>query len=153
MEVRCARCHLDKPITEYTWNRRKGRYDNYCRPCRAEYGRQHYLQNRERYIRNAHRRRDRETARRMDILVEFLLEHPCVDCGETDVVVLEFDHLRDKMFNVSHGVRTRRWDAVLNEIKKCEVVCANCHRRRTAERGGFMRYTRAPEVARQQRLF
>lgn len=63
----------------------------------------------------------------------YLATHPCVDCGEDDVVVLEFDHLRDKTANVSalvagfSGIKR-----VFQEIEKCEVVCANCHRRRTA---------------------
>jgi 5-methylcytosine-specific restriction endonuclease McrA len=72
-------------------------------------------------------------------LVTYLREHPCVDCGEDDPVVLEFDHLRDKKFSISEGLQGRRWQDVLDEIAKCEVVCANCHRRRTAKRGGFAR--------------
>lgn len=65
--------------------------------------------------------------------------HPCVDCGETDPIVLEFDHLQDKKFAISAGIRNRNWADVLDEIAKCEVVCANCHRRRTIMRGGFIR--------------
>jgi hypothetical protein len=75
----------------------------------------------------------------MQYLVDFLREHPCVDCEEDDPIVLEFDHLRDKKFSISEGLQSRRWQDVLDEIAKCEVVCANCHRRRTAKRGGFRR--------------
>jgi hypothetical protein len=75
----------------------------------------------------------------MRFLVDFLRERPCVDCGETDPIVLEFDHLADKEFSISAGLRGRRWADVIREIDKCEVVCANCHRRRTARRGGFVR--------------
>jgi hypothetical protein len=53
--------------------------------------------------------------------------------------VLEFDHLGDKSFNIAKGLRDRGWDALIAEIAKCDVVCANCHRRRTAVRGGFAR--------------
>ena len=68
--------------------------------------------------------------------LEYLLSHPCVDCGEKDPVVLEFDHVRGvKEWNVSLLVRSNSsWKRVLEEIEKCEVVCANCHKRRTAER-------------------
>jgi hypothetical protein len=43
--------------------------------------------------------------------------------------VLEFDHQREKCFNVSPGIRDRSWQAALDEIAKGEVVCASCHRR------------------------
>jgi hypothetical protein len=68
-----------------------------------------------------------------DKLLEYLLSHPCVDCGESDPIVLEFDHINgNKIANVSSIKNTKNWDQVLAEIAKCEVRCANCHRRRTA---------------------
>ena len=75
----------------------------------------------------------------MTYLLDYFETHPCTDCGETDPVVLEFDHLRDKRFNISNALPYRNWQSILDEIAKCEVVCANCHRRRTAERRGFLR--------------
>lgn len=72
-------------------------------------------------------------------LIDFFKTHPCSDCGETDPMVLEFDHLRDKSFNVAKGVRDRSWQALKAEIAKCDVVCANCHRRRTAVRAKYVR--------------
>src|SRR5258707_7901358 len=137
---RCGRCGELKPLSAFSWRRRaRLQRDNYCRPCRADYKREHYLANRERYIAAAARRREALIAERMRFLVEFLRERPCADCGETDPVVLEFDHLTAKAFGISVGLRNHRWDDVLREIDKCEVVCANCHRRRTASRGGFAR--------------
>ena len=62
-----------------------------------------------------------------------------MDCGQNDPVVLEFDHLRDKRFNVGSGLPYRNWESILAEIQKCEVVCANCHRRRTSRRIGAVR--------------
>ena len=53
--------------------------------------------------------------------------------------MLEFDHLRDKRFEISAALHGRNWQAILDEIEKCEVVCANCHRRRTARRRGTVR--------------
>ena len=65
----------------------------------------------------------------------WLKEHPCVDCGERDVVVLELDHTKGEKFkSVSDMVRGGySWDKILNELEKCEVRCANCHRRKTAK--------------------
>jgi hypothetical protein len=137
---RCGRCGETKPIDEFAWRRKsRGQRDNYCRACRAAYKQEHYALNREKYIANATRRRTALAADRAEFLVEFFASNPCVDCGETDPVVLEFDHLEDKAFNIAKGLRDRSWGALLDEIAKCEVVCANCHRRRTAVRGAFAR--------------
>ena len=137
---RCSRCGELKPVSTFAWHRRdRGQRDTYCRPCRAAYKREHYLANRDRYIAAATRRKEALVAERMLFLVEFFRERPCMDCGERDPIVLEFDHLADKKFGVAAGLRTHRWEDVLREIDKCDVVCANCHRRRTARRGGFVR--------------
>jgi hypothetical protein len=80
-------------------------------------------------------RKQRRTAENQAWIIVYLQAHPCVDCGESDPIVLEFDHLRDKERNVSALVLGGwEWARVLEEIEKCEVVCANCHRRRTARR-------------------
>ena len=74
--------------------------------------------------------------RNRQIVTEYLQTHPCVDCGNTDIRVLEFDHIKgEKLGNVSHGVhRTWSEEKLLNEIAKCEVRCCNCHRIVTIER-------------------
>lgn len=137
---RCSRCKAEKPDEEFAWRRRaQGQRDTYCRLCRADYKREHYAANKARYIASARQRKIALVEERTQYLVAFLREHPCIDCGENDPIVLEFDHLRDKKFSISEGMQGRRWQDVLDEIAKCEVVCANCHRRRTAKRGGFRR--------------
>lgn len=140
MVRRCGVCGETKPIEQFNWRRRdKGQRDNMCRPCRAEYKQQHYAANRRRYIENATERRKRVGEGRMQMLVEYLRDHPCADCGEDDVLVLEFDHLGGKEFSIARGLRDRTMAALVAEMAKCEVVCANCHRRRTAARGGYLR--------------
>lgn len=144
----CGRCGRQKPLADFAWRRiKRGQRDNYCRPCRAAYKREHYARNRQRYIECANRRTKRLVAERTGYLVAFLREHPCVDCGESDLIVLEFDHLRDKSFPIAQGIRDRPWRDVLLEIEKCDVVCANCHRRRTNRRGGFIRAVVAADMA------
>jgi hypothetical protein len=137
----CGACGQQKPVQEFAWRReRLGQRHNMCRPCQADYRRRHYEANRAKYIRLAGARRARVAEERFAWLVDYLTEHPCVDCGETDVLVLEFDHVRgEKKFNISRGIVDASWDALTSEIDKCEVVCANCHRRRTAQRGSYRR--------------
>lgn len=65
-------------------------------------------------------------------LVEIKQASGCVDCGITNHIVLDFDHLKDKKYNISQMVRDGfPWKEIKKEIEKCEVVCANCHRIRT----------------------
>jgi hypothetical protein len=137
---RCGRCGELKLADEFAWRRRtKGQRHNYCRPCSAAYHREHYLANKQRYVDNAAARRDVIALERWELLLAHFALNPCADCGENDPLVLEFDHLRDKSFNVSQGMLVYAWQTVVKEIAKCDVVCANCHRRRTASRGRFRR--------------
>ncbi len=66
---------------------------------------------------------------------DYKAEKGCMDCGEKDPIVLEFDHRirADKSFDISNALRLgTSIDKILVEMEKCDVVCANCHRRRTA---------------------
>ena len=137
---RCGRCGEMKPLKDFAWRRKaKGQRHNYCRPCHADYHREHYLANKERYIAQAAARSQKLYLERTKYLIEYFASHPCVDCGETDPVVLEFDHLGDKEFNIGQGLPYRNWQRILDEIEKCDVVCRNCHRRRESRRMGALR--------------
>lgn len=139
---RCGTCGAFKAPEDFAWRRRaRGQRDSMCRPCRAEYKQAHYAANRARYLANAMARRRALIVERTTYLVGYFAQHPCVDCGESDPVVLEFDHLRDKAFDIGGKLADRAWSDILAEIEKCEVVCANCHRRRTATRRGALRAT------------
>lgn len=99
--------------------------------CRACHQRYHY-ENWDHHMTQIRARKKRVRAESQAAVLAYLAEHPCVDCGESDVVVLEFDHQRDKSANVSALIAgASGLKRVFEEIEKCEVVCANCHRRRT----------------------
>ena len=112
-----------------------------CRPCRAAYKQEHYAANKRRYVDQARHRKRVLAEQRTLYLLDYFADHPCADCGERDPMVLEFDHLdeHEKVFDVGHALPFRAWSSILAEIAKCDVVCANCHRRRTARRGGHLR--------------
>lgn len=135
--LRCSRCGQLKPADQFNWHRKeRGQRGSYCRPCRAEYHREHYSANKQRYIDNAAEIKRQRRLERSRYLIDYFRSHPCVDCGETDPLVLEFDHRGDKLFTIGSELGHRNWQAVLAEIAKCDVVCSNCHRRRTwRERG------------------
>jgi len=60
-----------------------------------------------------------------------LLGGKCVLCGyDSHPGVLDFHHVdaSTKMFGISSGGLSRSWESIYNEIQKCILVCANCHR-------------------------
>ncbi len=72
---------------------------------------------------------------RAETIRQYKLERGCADCGyNAHAAALDFDHVRGiKLFNLNR-VACRSWEAIWEEVEKCEVVCANCHRVRTQER-------------------
>lgn len=133
-------CRGSKPVSEFAWRRIKlGQHDSYCRQCRSVYKKRHYRKNKARYAAQAAESKGRIKTLRTEWLLDYFMLHPCVDCGESDPVVLELDHLGDKRFDINYALYHRSWSDFLAEIAKCEVVCVNCHRRRTASRGGWAR--------------
>jgi hypothetical protein len=129
----CTKCREVKPFDAFPPVRRgEPELQTWCRDCFAAYGREYYRQNRDaqkaRLLRNVAATRA-ENRRR---IIQYLSSHPCVDCGETDIVVLEFDHRGDKVADIStYASSGRTWARIESEIEKCEVRCANCHRRKT----------------------
>ena len=132
---RCSRC--DQMLPAHAFNRHDLRRRQWwCRECFRGYFRERGDRHREQ-ARAAKRRRQGEGR---TFVRRYLEAHPCVDCGEADVAVLEFDHLRDKEGAVS-ALKAAAYGSprLAEEIAKCEVVCVNCHRRRTARRGNWWR--------------
>jgi hypothetical protein len=136
----CYRCGELKPAEDFSWRRKeRGQRDSFCRPCRSAYGKEHYAANRQRYIDQAGIVKRKLARERTIYLIRYFETHPCVDCGESDPIVLEFDHIGEKSFTIGNELSRRNWRAILDEMGKCDVVCANCHRRRTGRRRGALR--------------
>lgn len=120
----CTKCGIQKSVDSFSARKdRPGLYKCYCKSCRS--------------ADNVVYNRDASEDRRANIrafIWNYLCDHPCVDCGENDQMVLEFDHLRDKKHGISRMAQnTVSIRAIGLEIAKCEVRCANCHRRKTRQ--------------------
>lgn len=138
----CTKCGPPpQPLDNFAIrSRTRGTWQAMCRACQNAYVRAHYQRNRPKYLQKARARNMEQSKVNAEFLIDYLNQHPCVDCGEDDIVVLEFDHLRDKLMNVSViGREGYSLDKLKREIAKCDVVCANCHRRRTAKQFGWYR--------------
>lgn len=139
----CSGCQVPKVLEDFALNRRKkdGR-QSLCRVCQKPRQRAWYDKNK-----TTHKKRVRVRSLRMRTevatkLLHYLLTHPCVDCGEADPIVLDFDHVRGKKrANVTILVAAgMAWSTIEAEVAKCDVRCANCHRRKTARERGTERH-------------
>ena len=134
---RCVTCHEERPLIAFNVRRQsKDGLQDRCRECSRAW----YLANREEHIRNVGARTARMRRTYRQRIGEYLRDHPCIDCGETDLACLDFDH-RDRATKAG-GVgqlagQLVAWSRVEAEIAKCDVRCANCHRRRTARQMGW----------------
>ena len=139
----CPRCNQILPFSSFASRGTGKGHVSYCRPCQSVYCKAHYRANKHKHnsrrsVRGyaAYRQRNREW------VIEYLKAHPCVDCGEADIRVLEFDHVNreDKVAElgvmVGSGWSLRR---ITIEVSKCEVRCANCHRIRTVSQLGWFK--------------
>lgn len=127
---RCTRCKATKADEEFARNRNKADgKQSYCRACHSEMCRKGYPRYKARIdARNARVRRENTLW-----LLRYKMSHPCVDCGNADFRVLEFDHEGDKVMNVANMLH-ECWslERIRREVAKCRVRCANCHRIKTA---------------------
>ena len=133
---KCSRCQIEKPLEDFNFKNKKLKtLQKSCKYCTREEIRRHYYKNREYYIIKARKRNAEIRSMLRQYILKFLQKHPCVDCGEKDPIVLEFDHQKDKLTSVSKILQSRRrtLDILKKEIAKCVVRCANCHRRKTAK--------------------
>lgn len=133
----CSKClnFLD----EEKFSKKKSSPDglqNTCKECHAVYQAEWYEANKDRHKANtlAYKKANQPEFKAW---YDSLKSGPCTDCGHTyDPVCMDWDHL--PQFEKSVEVSACRYSTskrlVLEEIAKCELVCANCHRLRTKNR-------------------
>jgi len=142
---RCTRCKTDKPETAFPSRQRsRDGKSSWCRECYHQNWQKRYYANHDLYKQKHGESRNRLRKEKAKRVYEYLLQHPCVDCGEGDPVVLEFDHRdgQDKTNAIAQLVINNwSWENIFAEMQKCEVRCANCHRRKTASQFGYKRFT------------
>ncbi|HEV3469292.1 MAG TPA: hypothetical protein VG148_08225 [Pyrinomonadaceae bacterium] len=131
----CTACGKEKE--DCGFYRKGGELQSKCKECQRAYHRLYYTKNKARFISKNRRNKNRQRAR-LRALVWEAKRRPCQDCGGMfHPWVMEFDH-RDgttKEAAVANLASQGCPDAqLLEEINKCDVVCANCHRLRTYRR-------------------
>ncbi len=129
----CTSCILTQSLDRF--DKKNAGLRSICKSCVSVYSKQHYVKNRDYYLTKATINRRLTRVKLRKFLFNYYCEHPCVECSEADPIVLEFDHLHDKFDGIARMAnRAFSIKRIQEEIDKCEVVCANCHRRRTAKK-------------------
>lgn len=142
---KCFNCLKEKSIEEFSLrDKKKNIRHKRCRPCFNLLTAKHYKDNSQYYKDKAKRYHKQVTERNHKFICEYLSIHPCIDCGEKDIVVLEFDHQRDKDRAISAVLVNFSMRRLIDEVNKCEVRCANCHKRKTAKEFGYYRVKYTP---------
>ncbi len=134
----CRKCGVLKALSEFYLRKngpRAGKYYEKCKLCFKERGRDYYHLNRERQLVLVKARTQKYLDQRRQLLAE-LKNKACKDCGKFyPPWVMDFDHKdgETKLGNIAHMFLKGMWrtEKVLAEIKKCDLVCSNCHRMRT----------------------
>lgn len=138
----CSRCKETKKVGNFNKHpTRKDGLQSNCKACNKAYSKAYYADNREEQRNRLFEINLKARIRNREFILSYLKKHPCAVCGETDPVVLEFDHIRDsKSLCVSRACH-RMWGIprLRKEVEKCQVLCANCHKRKTAKEQGWYR--------------
>ena len=101
-----------------------------CKECHRKdmkaRSKKHYQKNKPYYL-----DRNKKLIKGLRALIRELKKKPCADCKvEYPYYVMDFDHRpgEEKVMDVSQIASFGSKKKILEEISKCDVVCANCHR-------------------------
>lgn len=136
----CKRCGVSKAYSDFHKSAKsKDGLHSYCKICNNRQRIEKYRNNitEEKVYRDGWRKRSQDECRAF--IVDYLKRHPCVDCGNSDIRVLEFDHVGDKKYNIASMIGSTSVNRLREEVKKCVVRCANCHRIKTNIQFNFYR--------------
>lgn len=137
----CTKCKKDKPEDKFNWkDKANGKKQSKCKVCTKEYRKKYYENNKKKALDYSSKSNRIIKERNRQFIWDYLKEHPCIDCGENNPIVLEFDHKdgSNKVSSISKMVQNQfSIENILKEIEKCDVRCANHHRIRTAEQFGW----------------
>ncbi len=133
---KCSRCGWKDESEFNLRDAKKGLLQSICSDCQRELGRARYANNTKKVLEINRRSKQKSQVRAAIFIQEYLSSRACVDCGESDMAVLTFDHVKgEKKYYISdivtggYGIET-----IKEEVEKTEVVCFNCHMRRERRR-------------------
>lgn len=137
----CSKCKLEKAEEFFHKNKStKDGLNRECKQCRSEKTKVDYKKDPEKYKKRAKESNKKTSNKTRKYILNFLKQNPCNQCGISKPELLEFDHLRDKHFNISNAIRYLSTEKIIKEIEKCQVLCGNCHRIKTHKENNTWKY-------------
>jgi hypothetical protein len=125
MKKTCTECGTEKAIEEFGWrNKAKKIRHAKCKECKKRYWKQYYRESYRQYAEVNRQRKLKYVERNQKFIADYLGSHVCIDCGESDIVVLTFDHVKgQKKFNICDSGKTGyAIKTIEKEINKCEYA-------------------------------
>lgn len=127
MKKKCSICGEIKDISLF--NKNKSKLDGYsysCSSCQKEYAKKHYNNNKTIYLNKVKRNR----LKKIEFFNRYKKLCKCSICGENRYWILDFHHKNpnEKDFSIGSFHREISIEKIKNEIRKCIVLCSNCHR-------------------------
>jgi protein-arginine kinase activator protein McsA len=129
MKKICSVCKEEKDIIFFNWKSKKdNKKHSRCKSCQKEFDKRYYLLNEKRRT-DIRKRADEWNFELKEWFIELKNGLSCKKCGDNRSHVLDFHHVnpQEKDFTIS-GHTTSSREKILEEVKKCIVLCSNCHR-------------------------
>lgn len=147
---KCTICGKEKDEKEYYYRNKKAeRLHAQCKECyrvkRRKIWKEYYNKHGSKYRENAVMRNRELKIILRSRMYDYLQGKSCEKCGISDPRVLEFDHIdpKTKDFSIAKAMHDiMSWDKLLAEIQKCQILCANCHKIKTAAEQGWYKHLR-----------
>lgn len=135
MQKQCCSCKMKLDTSKFYKNsRHRDGLSSRCIACQKEYHKHWHATTRSRLSKDRNKiLKEEKKLAASEYVAKLKTNAPCSDCGlYFHPCQMDFDHLRDKVDNVSAMVNSGlSIPAIQAEIDKCELVCSNCHRLRT----------------------
>lgn len=131
----CIKCLKEKDLNSF-WKYTKS-FDwlqSMCKVCKRSYDNEYTKSMTKDQKQNKYNKKNELAKRKYEFINKYLVSNWCIDCWyNKNPAALQFDHIWDKSFTISHKIRSLWLDSIMNEVGKCEVRCANCHLIKTSK--------------------
>lgn len=125
---KCNRCKEEKPLSEFLFrNKERGTYHSACRICYKDIRKKSYNRTKE----TSYKKNLKNRVKNREWFNDLKSTLKCEVCSENHPATLDFHHIdsTEKENSVANLIGTYSKKRILEEINKCVVLCANCHRK------------------------